>query len=462
MKCVLLSILATIAPTASCTVVNDIDVCEREAGAIRDVNRRTENDQYYSSTSQLVASTRRTWLTSWAADLDGTADVARSEIRIARLDVTGAPLTTCGEPRDLTVAMANPNSDRYSFAYRPTLITPRVAGDYVLLLWAVDDGTTTSIRAQTLTEQGCPSETRPPFPIHEAAGVCGDFAGRQDAQRGVCINPLHAVALDTTELGGQQYVALWKEATGISDDTIMARVFELLSGAKFLPTALDVDGGAVSLLVGAHAPLLFDAVALDSGAWALAWLEVAIDEMTVWLQVWNDRLQPQHDPVRLHRGALPSTYDLDLERVHDGLGLVFATEGDALQLVLTREDGRLRVKTELAAGAAPDWSHITSLPDGNMLVSWSERRVGAEADDGPVTVRSRLFDSRLEPLFNNPACDSGTFTVSGADGSAERTNVAVDDVGGALFTWTSTDAGGDDRSGSGIRSRYYAQSTLRP
>jgi hypothetical protein len=52
--------------------------------------------------------------------------------------------------------------------------------------------------------------------------------------------------------------------------------------------------------------------------------------------------------------------------------------------------------------------------------------------------------------------------VDGGVGTATRQDLAFDAHGGLLVTWTSFEASGSDRSGAGIRNRYFSADVLKP
>lgn len=440
------------AAAGGCTVWNDVDVCERPPAPVQDLNRRTENNQFFSGMDQLVPAAQNTWLSVWTSDLESTSlGIDRSDIRIGRLDAQGAPLSSCGEEAELTVVEATPGTDTVSNAYAPSLIAPRAGNDEPLLLWGTDDGSTTTLFGEVLTNQGCHSVSPEPFVIRQLAGVCGTFRGRSLSAASRCLVPARAAALDSTDRGGDQYVLTWIEQHGVEPGTLMARVLEYKAGEKFLPTALDKQGEAASLLQGSHTPLWFDLVGLDDGHWAIAWVEDIASIQTAWFQLWNDRLEPLTEPINVHKGPIPDSVNLDVARVGDDVGVTFVASTGVYAAVASGKDGHVLVRHEVPSGKV-DWVRITADSKDGVALSWTE--------NGRILLQ--LLGRNLSPRFNNQSCDSTPFVVDGGSGSAQREDLAFDAQRGLLLAWTSSDAGGDDRSGTALRGRYYARSVLEP
>jgi hypothetical protein len=456
------AVLVALGSSVGCTLLNGIDVCESRPAAIEDLNRRTENDQYYAGMDELIRSTQETWLSTWTSNLEAAAGVNRSDLRIGRLDAAGSPLSTCGEEAELTIVEAPPSVDSESNAYGPSLIASRGESDAPLLIWGYDDGSRTTLYGQMLTNQGCPSLSRGRFVINETDGVCSHFRGRSLSSSSSCSLPFRAAALDTSDDGGTQFVLVWNQSVGLASGTLMARVVEYLAGEKFLPTALDSSGAAGPLLEGAHAVLFFDLVGLSGGRWAIVWVEVATDIQMVWLQVWNDRLEAVGEPIEVHRGAIPDSISLDAAAIGGDIGIVFATATGVYGVRASGEDAGLLAQGEIRRSGSVDWTRIAADGRGQVVVAWTEATAGSDGQDGAPHVLAQLFDENLEPIFNNQACDSAPFGISGGSGTAQREVLAFDPAGGLLVNWTSLAAGGDDRSGWAVRGRYYAPNTLRP
>jgi hypothetical protein len=439
----------------SCTIVNDIDVCERKPPPIEDLNRRTENDQYYqyfSGMHQLIPSTQETWLTVWTSDLE-TSGVNRSDLRLARLDEKGSPMRTCGEEAEFTVVDALPNIDSENNLYAPSLVSPRGGRAAPLLLWGYDDGQVTTLYGELLSEQGCPSVERQRFVVRQQPGVCSSFSGRTIGGTSRCLFPFRAAALDGGSDDAAHFVVAWREAEGLSLGTILARVLKYQGGEKFLPTALDSTGGAAALFRGSRQVVHFDLAGLSDGRWALAWVElVDADTQVAWLQLWNERLEALSEPVEIHRGPVPAAIYLDATSIGNDVGVTCIVDGGVLSLVASGEDGRVLAQRTLPSNSA-DWPRIAAQGSDHLVLTWSE---------GPPHLVATLLDRNLSPKFNNQACDSDAFVVSGTAGSAVRAELGFDTRGGLLIAWTSSTAGGDDRSGTALRSRYYSSNVLEP
>ena len=440
------------AAAGGCTVWNKVDVCEREPGAIKDVNRFSDNDQSFSGMDHLIPAAEGTWLSVWTSGLLAS-DAIRRDLRIARLDAEGAPLHTCAADAEFTVVEASPTLDRDSMVYTPSLIASRDGDDTPLLVWGSDDGQTTTLFGQMLNNQGCPAINSEPFVIEQQPGVCSAFAGRSQVGPSTCLIPVRAAALDTSENGGAQFVVVWKADKESGTGGTMARVLEYGVDEKFLATTLSPRGDAVPLLRGSREPPFFDLVGLDNGQWAIAWLELGTATQTAWLQLWNDRLEELSAPVLLDEGPIPDTLMLDATRVGDDVGVAFVVAGGVLGSIASGRDGHTLARREIQRSSQADWTRIAADSRGHVVLAWTE------AD---TRVVANLFDRSLSPKFNNQACDSEPFVVSGGVGSAGREDLAFDPHGGLLMAWVSSGAGGDDRSGTAVRSRYFADSALEP
>ena len=436
---------------AGCTVWNKVDVCEREPGAIEDVNLRNENDQSFSGADHLIPASEGTWLTVWTSGLSGSG-AARRDLRIARLDAEGAPLHTCGEQGEFTVVEATPDADSESMLYTPSLVAPRNGDDTPLLFWGSDDGQTTTLFGEELSNQGCHPINSQPFVVAQQAGVCSTFPGRSQAEAQTCLLPFRAAALDTSENGGAQFVLVWREDHYGSAGATMARVLEYGLDEKFLATASSPRGDAVPLFQGSREPLSFDLVGLDDGKWAMAWIELGTTTQTAWIQLWNDRLEQLTQPVLLDEGTIPDTRILDVARVGDDVGVAFVVAGGVHATIASGRDGHALAQREIQRSSQTDWTRVGADTNGNIVLAWSEAN----------HVLAGLFDRSLSPKFNNQACDNEPFVVDGATGSAGREDLAFDQHGGLLMTWTSSGAGGDDRSGTAVRSRYFTSGALKP
>jgi len=445
------------AAASGCTVWNDVDACERQPGPAQDVNRLSENDQFFTGTNHLIPTTQESWLSVWTSDVNASGDALdkRSEIRVSRLDAEGTPLGTCGEDGEWTPVAATTAPDQVNNAYDPSLSSPRHAGEtYPLLIWGVDDGSTTTLMGQELTPGGCDWDNEPPFVVEQVPGVCSSFAGRVRSEDSRCLLPFRLAALDSSSKGGDQYVLLWEDQKGLGAPTLMGRVLDYRDGGNFLPTAANPSGEAGPLFAGSRLPVGFDLIGLDDGHWALAWLETTLSTQSAWVQIWDDRLQPVSKPVQIHQGPPPNSILIDAERVGGDVGVTFVFEDGIYVAVASQKDAHVLAQRELPRPADVNWARMAAAAnEDTVALSWTE---------GKDRVMVQLLSRNLTPKFNDQACDDTPFVVDGGVGTATRQDLAFDAHGGLLVTWTSFEAGGSDRSGAGIRNRYFSPDVLKP
>lgn len=454
-------LIVAVRVSMGCSVINGIDACGHRPGPIADVNRRTEGSQYFTSSRQLVRTAQDTWLAIWVTELEATGGARRSDARIVRLNAKGEPLaTTCGKVGEFTLIEAAPNLDAFSLVVTPDLAAPPDNGTHELVTWILDNGAATQVWARTLSRQGCPSEVEPPFLVHEESSVCPSLADRPLDLQSVCMLNARAVALDTSERRGEQFVIVWYQGSPASPSSLRARVVEYVVGPNFLATELDTDGRVVSLLSGSRSPLGFDVAALTNGRWVVVWSEVVLGEQTVWMQVWTDRLEPQTEPTLLARGSAPETYAIKTARIDFGVAVVFVSGGELRAIVTDEAAKPLRRATVRAGAASVDWPSVSALSDGTIFVAWNEQGIAGMTGSGQI--RGSILDAELHPAFNNQACDARDFLISNGRGDNDRVNLAADATGGMVVAWTGSYAGGDDRSGAGILSRYYSASSIAP
>jgi hypothetical protein len=454
-----------------CSLVNAIDVCERPAPPMFEVNQRTEGAQAVSGAQPVAAlatgGALAVFRSAVAADDDGNGE---SSIRIAVLDATGRPAErTCdaaGE-NELEPAIAGARHEEPSIAMPTT-----TADDLGLVVYTTRAPAGTTVRGMFVSPTGC---SRPP-------GAVTGFTISDLTDASPNDNATPSVAW----LGGRTFLVAWTYARVTPPITITTEVRLRVVRAdnvfrpEFLPTTRDASGASVPVLGTASALTTGRVERLGDGRAALLWNEVPGTRLVPHFMVVDDRL-----------ATLVSDRPLDsvppLDAVRPATGRNFSAAFDGTQIFVTwaqiGADGNTRVKgrfydptgASLRAPLSPDGAPFVVRDD---VTPEDEGRVAAAALGGGgffvameqfggragrfQSLVARLFGPDGGPAFSNAACDARSFDLATTDGDLSEPGLARLVDGSVLLAYTSDGATGNDRSGTGVRATVLAPRDLLP
>lgn len=429
------ALIAATVVLSGCSLANAIDVCDREGSVEREVNRRTEGDQFISSERALAPRPSGGAFVAWSSwPVGGT--VLDSEVRGTLLGPDGAPVTTCDGSTELTIAT--------SPAAAITLAPALGEDGRMLAAWVVPRTEGHEIWVRPIELSGCASG--------EAIRVDAGVAGRA------------VVRPSVVAMGDDRFVVLWGS---VSQDPLelgaelWARVLDVSTPTfpRFLETVESPEGDAVRLGrvtgIGRIA-----AAPLGDARFAFAWLEIVGFEGSVRFGAWNDRLEEVFPTVQVadleesrasvvepalsldHDGEqiLVAWRQSDGEDAHRAFGRLFDLEGRPLRGALSDDGQAFRLGRDDASSEGD--VTVVGAPGGGFVAAWTESG----------DIRAVWLDDEGGRRFANRACDRAEFSlnrVTEGDQSGPALGWLSD--GSLIAAWTDGGGAGSDPSGTAVR-----------
>jgi len=439
---------------AACTVVADIDVCERAAPATRDLNALTEGDQQLAALAALPNGNAFALFFSTAIGDERPL----SELRGVLVGGDGATLPTCDAAglREVTYLTRRTIG---TVSYAP----PWAASERGLVTWLEDDASgpmpVRLLRGLFLSETGCVEA--PPFEIARAD------------------DRYQLTSATVLTSASNQFVAVWSELElSGAPGRIRARAVEFsFSDPEWLGNVDSPSGDAATLVDFVNAYSL-GATIDGGGTFALSWYEASTFAPIIRFARFDDRLRERLAPVTLsERRPDERSPDVTVMRVAHadgqyllaytrrddaGVARVFGQFVDANGAPLRGEhgDGAFRIGARATAREILD--SVIATTGGGFAVTWTEEVGDASAGDLALDVRALLVDGARTTRFVNPACAAGDFDVTGGSRGLQERAIAVPAPGGLLIAWSDGGRNGTDPSGLGTRVRFYPDRALLP
>jgi hypothetical protein len=447
---------------AGCTLVNDIDVCERPGLPEHEVNRRTEGDQFLHSPRALAAMPFGGALAVFVSEVSAT-DPDRTEVRGTVIGAEGTPLRTCDQDHELTYAAVDPSGPAEQLRLGPSVAGPATddAAGLIVYTEQQDDGRW-DVLGRFVSGTGCPYQGLGSFNI--------SLGGSEHLANWASV----------VSLGANDFLVLW--TTSPSDPAsldyrLRARVVHADPlGPQFLPTVRSAVGDPVEFVPPGSTIAYAAAVVVAPGRVMVTWLANATAGPIVWAAVVDDRLEEVVAPfvVAMGHPGLPPRAGLDMafdgEQVlvvwvaRDGRdvptvwGRFLTPDGDFLRAPQAPTGGAFAVGR--GGGISQGRPTVASVPGGGFLVAWEE--LGAEGSDTGA-IGARAFDAQGGARFNNRACDRDAFTLHGPLEGPQRLPSLARLPGGSLAAaWTDGGFNGPDRSSRSIRGVVLSPRDLFP
>lgn len=465
--------------TASCSVVNDVDVCERELPPGYEINARTEGDQGVGSGRPVMPLPSGRAVVFFLSQPSGAANEQRMELRGRVVAADGLPQPTCAESQEFTYSEATSDSTAVDRMYSPSVTTP-AGSDVPGFVAYARDAATASVYLHAVGESACPINMFEPLLVAEVpAPPCvvarGVFDPTEPPPESNCIRQPRPVRLASAD-DVHTVAVVWDHShihAGGASSRLYARVARITPWAgiaEFLPVAGSLDGDPV-VLPGGEAVDGHDAIGLGDGTFAVAWNEpLHSDSSRVSLRRFDDRLNPIGEQIDVSgRYTPPPPGESYVTTASDGESILVAwAEGDAeggSQIVgrVLDADGNPRTErfTIHGHGVVQRTPAAIGLSQGGFAIAWET--LDATRDERTSSITSVILGPYGQRTFVNPACDRAPFQVSSVEIGAQRfPSIAQLASGSLLWGWTDDGWNGPDMSGSSVRVRIARERDLFP
>lgn len=454
--------LALACSSAGCTVVNDVDVCERNAHPEHELNRRTEGMQNLQSSDAVGAMPFGGGLVVFLSAVSAS-NPDRSEIRGTLIGPDGAPQPTCEQPEEFTYAEADPDGPAAQLRLAPVIAPPLTDDSAGLIAYLAQDADGNfEVWGRFVSGTGCPFQDLPPFPI---------------SQDGPTHGPNGPAVVG---LAPDDFLVVWPSVPNdltSTDGWVRARIVHADPlGAQFLPTTPQPDGLPVDLTAGGQQVVFASAVVMEPDRVLVTWQVNETAGPVLWATILNGRLETQVGPFLLGQGQEGLPMGAGLDMAFDGQqvlvvwiqrnandipqvwGRYLTPEGDFLTAPQAPQGGPFPVSPfEGASAAKPS---VVALPEGGFVVAWEQ---SGSADATGSTLRAMAFAPEGGPQFNNRSCDRTAFSLNLADeGDQTWPSLAQLEGGAIVSAWTDLGFNGPDRSDGSIRAFVMEPRHLLP
>jgi hypothetical protein len=452
-------VLSTLAGPG-CTLINQIDVCERREAVEHELNARTEGTQRLGTPRAVAALPAGGALVTFVSSISGDPDEVRTEVRGVLVSPDGSPMPTCEQPGELTYAES---ADR-EIHNQPSVVPPETDDGIGLLVYSMDDGSSMQVYARPISATACPYGTTGPVQVSlEQGPPCA--ALRSDAPLTDLPDFRCAASPVAARLSDSDFVVLWLELESVGHvvrTSVRARVLRArFTTLEFLPTVGSATGEPVDL--GDVGRLVTDmtAEALGEGRFVVLWHETETDAFRTAVRTYDDRLGPLDDPrtLRTAPGDVPDSVGLDA--AFDGERLLAAwIERDeagvsrAVASLMSGDAAPLGDVFRLGATASGEESgvSVSARRGGGFVAAWAETGAAGRGDRSGSGLRAVALASDGAVLFANRACDRADFQLNQATGGDQLDPSLVELVDGSLVAaWTDAGQNGVDRSLASIR-----------
>ncbi len=440
----------------ACSVVNDLDVCEREAGPEVDGNVLTPGAQQVHGRGSIAELPGEGGLLAFVSAPMGESTVRR-EVRLALLTQRGEPIRTCDADGGGEIGVATFDEHGDALRYRPFAAASPDPDGHHLVVWseATDLLGPGELRGRRLWSTGC----------------LGDvvFAISDSPEWKPVVGQVAVTGVD-------QFAVVWSEAFydegrgGATVARVMARVLDTSgSPPEFLGTVRDIDGGPVQL------PEIGDVqriaiASIDEDRFAVAAMGGGVDTV-VRVHVFDDRLEHIATNDVARTDGLSPHPEGNVEVAFDGEKLLVVwtqPDGSGAQRAMARLldpfSGPVSGIFRIGSTTTGDEVDVTAVarPGGGFFVAWQEENAVGRTDGDGSGVRGVMLDPDGEFQFANPACGQGDFALNATTrGNQESPSLAVVD-GSVFVAWTDDSGVGLDRSESGVRLRVFRSEDLLP
>lgn len=451
----------------TCTVWNDLDVCDRAAPVPSKVNNRTEGAQ--SVASPYAVTPLATGEAFVAFVSQATALSPALEVRGTRLDASGKPLRDCdvlvaAERTIAGVDLTNPVIDFNNF---PAVATPAVPSRAGIVTWLRKRGDAPDeLLATLLAANGCfyPADSAPGavLAVHEAA------AGQ---------------ALDgpiPIALGGanDDFVIVWRQvgvSAGLPSHAAYAVALRW-NGLRLAPLATTRSPAGAPADLGVPSRFIIDLAAtrIDASLFAVAWHQTGAGRVgSTFLAIYDEQLTQVVPPTLVQEDEDKEGLAVRTKAVRiafDGTHLlVVGTRGAGGSVKLWGRvfDRQGRDQTPERPFAEPmlltGEPGVESMPAiaaraGAGFVVVYRRDADGVTNDSGAGLRALVLATTAGRAFNIPACGEGSFAI-GTPGAGSR-NPAITQLtsGGWLVVWSEDLTAGD----TDVRSMVFEPKQLLP
>lgn len=439
----------------ACSVLNDVDVCDRRSPGDREANVLTEGAQAIHGRGALATLPNEGALLAFLSSPPGDYAIRRG-IRVSLLTAQGEPIRTCDAPGGGGLDVVSLADDGDMLRYYPFLATAARIEDTHLLVWSEipawpEPG---EVRALGLYSTGCVRQ--PSFAISDSPDWIPNIA-------------------QAVRTGENEYTIIWTESFWddalevVTMSRVMGRVVSLLGGVEFLGTVHSVAGDP-AVLTDLGSPVRVGVARIDDDRFAVATLDGLRDEV-VGLYVLDDRLavQDSYDVMRVSGGGMPTDASVDVVWTGERL-LVLWTQLEDDRLIAWARWVRPGVGPEgpsfrIGAPGAGEQLELSgaAMGDGRVFVVWEERNGTGRTDGDGGGIRALMLDRTGDVQFADPACGRGDFQLNTTtSGNQWNPAVTVLDDGTIVTAFTDDSGVGVDRSESGVRTRVFKQADLLP
>ena len=461
---------------AGCSVIADIDVCERQPSAEQAANARVEGDQDIRARA-LVPMPSGGAFAVFTSDVSADSNDGRSEVRGVLLDLEGAPGPTAGAGNEYTYGPSTSPPGSLDIHSVPMVVPPDVGEGLGVIVYNAIDETSSEIEAVFIGGSGAPFA----LDLGAATRTVSREGGRpcalaRDGERAEsrCASSARAVALTASSADPEVYrdfAFFWLSVDvpefGVATTTVRGSLVRGRFGAQVPQPARDeLEPGPVDLVVGTILTAI-EAVSLGDGQTMLLWQESDVAGAGVIYSMILDRfldeVRPRTEVARSELG-LSQTAPLTAARSGDRIMAVWGELGAEGRSTLVMQRvapnggpvGATRAVWE-SAGVQNDPSITALSAREGYAVAW-EATDDSGDDSASGGVRMVLLDEEGDPVFANGACGASVLQVNDLqDGRQWRPSLTTFADGSLMAAWT-----GRDISGQGIRARVWRPRELLP
>ena len=469
--------LAGLSSQAACSVINDIDVCERAPASELQVNARVEGDQWVGHDS-LAAMPGGGAFAAFASEVSADpSDEGRTEVRGTLLDVGAAPQPTFEAENEYTYAPTTSAPGSLQRRSRPSVSAPDVEDGFGVIVYTTSDEESSQIEAVVIRGSGAPSALTLPeatFTVSAEEGPTCAVDGTTILRPARCALSPVAVPLEPTDRVDlhRDYAFFWQAVSvpelGFHTSVVRGSLVRARYQAVEPQPARDqLSPGPVDIL---SATFVHDLVAIGvgEGRVMLIWATQEVrNTVVVNAMVLDSRLNVVVPTTEIGRSEEESRTPVSLAVAFDGQRvLVVWTEGNggALAHVVGRLVSPMAVplgpKRTLSQGEGSqrDPAATTLSARDGFAVAWEAEGDSRDEDGSGTGIRMMLLGADGVPIFANAACGAGDFQVNAEhEGNQRQPALTTLNDGTVVVMWS-----GPDISGDGLHAVAMDPHTLLP
>lgn len=461
---------------SGCSLVSEIDVCERSPAEERAANGRVEGDQT-THVDSLAAMPGGGAFVAFVSELSAEGGDERTEIRGVLLDPQGGPQPTNGATTEQTYAPATVAPGAFELHQEPMVVPPDDEDGIGVVVYDAIDEESSQIEAVFISASGAPfarSIELATTVISEAEGPTCNLVREPPFRPARCALSPVAVPLGPTRdtESDRDFAFIWAsysadEFTGLTA-TLRGRLLRAHYSLQEPRNARD-ELEPVSVELAARASIVdLTAVGLDDGHIMVLWTESEVGRaLRVQAMILDRFLNEIVAPTEVARGVdgRESFPDIAAARSGDRVLVVWNDVAvDGRERVRARATSQRAeplgpiVDVSASAGTQSEPS-VTALAERpGFAVAWTAADDPADEDASGSGIRMALVDELGMPRFANPACDAEEFQANPeTEGPQRRPSLATLSDGTVIGVWTGTDI-----SGTGLRSTAWTPRALLP